>query len=266
MTITTLDGVIAGLHQPNYFSKAVATSTAGRMRSLFYAAGNPGPAVASVAGVNGESLTAYAGQLPFINAGAGSEYLARFAAWCSSQVGSLLLCDRLWHNSGLSVTSTSLQSITSPAFPARDRDGSTNGADIQIGLEVSTVMGAGTPTITLGYTNSAGTAGRSAVSSAVGTTMAVGDFVPLPLQAGDVGVRAVESLTLSATMTSGAYSLVAYRVLATLGLGQIGQENAVDFLSAGGPKMYDNTVPFLIFVPGSTTAGTVGGQLSTTEG
>jgi hypothetical protein len=48
--------------------------------------------------------------------------------------------------------------------------------------------------------------------------MAVGSFIPIQLAAGDAGVRSIQSWTQSATMTSGVYHLVAYRVLARIGL------------------------------------------------
>lgn len=266
MAISTMDGVIAGMRPPESFIKIVTTCSAGRYRSLLYSTGFPGAGASPAPGINGAALTTYGGQIPFTNPGAGNSYLARFAANNATQVGTLLLCDRLWHNSGLSVTSTGSQGITSAAWPARDRDGAVSGADVLIGLEVTTNMGSGTPTVTLGYTNSAAVAGRSVVSAALPTTMMAGDFIPLPLQAGDYGTKSIETLQLSATMTSGAFSLVAYRILATVGNGMIGVDAALDALGTGLPRLYDNTVPFLIFLPSTTTAPTIAGQMLVTQG
>jgi hypothetical protein len=265
MAITTLDGVIAGLRPADQFIKVSAATTAGRHRSLFYSAGLPGAATAPSPGVNGAALTTYGGQLPFTNPGAGNTYLARLAATCNAQVGTVLLCDRLWHNSGLSVTLTTPQAIVSGAMPARDRDGAVTGADLIVGLEVTTVMGAGTPTITVDYTNTLGVASRSASATAP-TTMAAGDVLPFTLQAGDLGIQSIQGLTLSATMTSGAFSLVVYRLLASVPCGQVGVEGALDALSSGMPRLYDNTVPFLVFLPSTTTAPTISGQLIVTQG
>ncbi len=266
MSITTLDGVIAGLTPPNHFCKVGTACTAGRFRSMFYATGAPAAAAVPSPGVNGAALTTYAGQLPFTNPGGGNSYLARLAAFCTLQPGTLLLVDRLWHNSGLSVTLTSSQPIASGAFPARDRNGAVNGADVLVGLEVTSTMGAGTPNITLGYTNSNGTTGRSATYTGAPTTMAAGDFLPLPLQSGDVGVGAVESLQLSATMTSGSFSLVAYRVLAQLGMGLAGVDAALDALGTGLPRLYNDTVPFLLFLPVNANIPTIVGQTVVAQG
>ena len=265
MAITTIDGAIAGMQPPEDVLKVGAATVVGRFYSPFYVAGRPGAAVAPSPGLSGAALTTYAGQIPFTNPVSGNTYLARFAA-SVNVAGSLYLCDRLWHNSGIVVTSTGSQTINSVAWPARDAAGSTNGANILIGAEVSTVMGAGTPTWTMGYTNSGGTAGRSIVTAAQSATMAVGSFISIQLAAGDVGVRSIQTWQQSATMTSGVYSLVAYRALAKLEIttGNIG--NAVDAITSGFPRLYDNSVPFLLWLPAATTAPLIHGQVIYTQG
>lgn len=268
MAITSLDGVVAGMRTPDYIAKAVTGATiAGRPVSLFYTAGVPGAAIAPTPGLAGAALTSYAGQLGFTNPVSGNSYLARFQGQSSAQGGVLLLCDRLWHNSGIVITQTTAQTVNSVAWPARDAAGSTNGEDIIIGVEVSTATGAGTPTLTLGYTNQAGTAGKSGTN--VGATSAsspIGTFYPIGLAAGDTGVRSVQTFTLSATWTSGTIHLVAYRVLAALELPAAGIGNAIDALTSGMPRLYDNTVPFLVFIPGGTATTNVGGQMIITQG
>ena len=73
-------------------------------------------------------------------------------------------------------------------------------------------------------------------------------------------------MTLSATMTSGSVSLVAYRVLARLELTVANVPNAIDALTSGFPRIYDNTVPFLIFIPSTTTASNIIGHVIWTQG
>jgi hypothetical protein len=265
MAITTTDGLLAGMKAPEPFLKVGAATVAGRLYSPFYVAGLPGAAIAPTPGIAGAALTTYAGQLPFSNPGAGNSYLARLGA-SVNVAGTLLICDRLWQNSGINVTLNTSQTINSAAWPARDMDASTNGRGVLIGAEVSTVMGAGTPTWTMGYTNSAGTAGRSIVTAAQATTMAVGSFIPIQLAAGDVGVRSIQTWQQSATMTSGVYHLVAYRILAqiTVSAANIGYE--LDAISLGMPRMFDNTVPFLLWLPSTTTAPTIQGQYVVSQG
>jgi len=184
MAITTLDGVIAGMQPPVPFAKALTpTLVAGRPHSLFYLAGFPGAATAPSPGMGGAALTSYAGQLPFSNPASGNSYLARLQGQTSTG-GTLILADRLWHNSGLSMTSTSAQTINSVAFPARDADGSTDGNRVQIALEVTTATGSGTPTLTMGYTNSGGTSSKTGTGILTGVaSSAIGAFYPMGLAA-----------------------------------------------------------------------------------
>ena len=115
MAITTLDLALAGMKPPGYFSKAVTgTLVAARPFSPFYLAGVPGAATAPSPGLAGAALTSYAGQLA-IPAASGNTHLARFSGVASAQAGLLLLCDRLWHNSGFTITSTGAQTVNSAA-------------------------------------------------------------------------------------------------------------------------------------------------------
>ncbi len=60
--------------------------------------------------------------------------------------------------------------------------------------------------------------------------------------------------------------LVAYRVIASLELAAGGLPNAVDALTSGMPKLYDGTVPFLLFIPQTTTTTQVAGTVVYTQG
>lgn len=267
MAITTLDGVLAGMLPPVTFAKAATpTLVAGRPHSLFYLAGMPGAAAAPTPGLSGAALTSYAGQLPFSNPPSGNSYLARLQAQATI-AGTLILADRLWHNSGLSLTSTTAQTINSVAWPARDANGTSNGEQVMIGLEVTNATGAGTPTFTMSYTNQDGVAGKTGTGILTGVaTSAIGAFYPMGLAAGDRGVRSIQTFTLSATWTSGAASLVAYRELARLELTAANVPAAIDAVTSGFPRLFNDTVPFLIFVPSTTTASNISGQMVITQG
>lgn len=268
MAITTLDGALAGMQPPVEFVKAVTpTLVAGRPHSLFYLGGAPGAGSAPAPGIGGETLTSVTGRLPFTNPGAGNSYLARFQGH-SNVVGTLLLCDRLWDNSGISITANTEQTFTSAVqIPARDSAGTTNGAGVYAAVEVSSATGAGTPTLTLKYTNSAGTTGRTAVNmDTTVATSAAGAFYRIGLQSGDLGIQTPNSLTLSATWTSGTIHVILYRVLARLEITALGTPNAIDALTSGFTRLYDNTCPFLVFLPATTTAANISGQFIYTQG
>jgi hypothetical protein len=267
MAITTLDGAIAGFQPPRSFYKAITpTMVAGRPQSLWGLAGNPG-AGAFNGTLDGTTLVAPVnGQLPFTDPVSGNSYLARFIAQ-ATVAGTFILCDRLWHNGGFTITSTSAQSITSPTWPARDAAGATNGDGVLLGMEISAATGSGSPTITASYTNQAGTASRSATNViATAASSAAGAFYPIGLQAGDTGVRSVQSITLSATWTSGTMNLVAYREIARVESILAQTANAIDILTSGMPRIYDDSVLFLIFIPTTTTASVIQGQYAVTQG
>jgi hypothetical protein len=268
MAITTLDDVIAGALPPRMFMKAATpTLVAGRPHSLFYLGGMPAAAAAPSTGLVGAALTSYGGQLPWTNPGSGNSYLARLQAHCTI-AGTLMLCDRLWHNSGYTITSTSEQVFTdSVQIPARDANGQNNGVGVQAAVEVVSATGAGTPTLTFKYTNSAGDTDKTATNIIpTVASSAIGAFYPIGLAAGDLGVRRAQSLQLSATWTSGAISLVLYRLLASLELTANQVPNAIDALTSGFPRLYNDTVPFLVFIPSTTTASVLSGNYVVTQG
>lgn len=267
MAITTVAGAVSGMQYTVEFVKvATGTMVAGRPFSTFYLGGRPPAATAPTPGLSGAALTSYTNSLLFTNPTSGNTYVGRLQA-SAPQGGTLLLCDRLWHNSGFTITSTSAQTVNSVAWPARDMNGSTNGEGVYIGVEVSVATSTGTPTLTMSYTNSAGTAGQTGTNIvATVATSAIGTFYPLGLAAGDTGVRSVQTFTLSATWTSGTIHLVAYRVLARVEITTANIPNAVDALTSGFARVYDNTVPFLIFIPQTTTRSNIAGHVIWTQG
>lgn len=269
MAITTLDQTLAGMQAPVSFYKVGTTmGAAGVLFNPWYSPGYPGAAASPTATViAGLALTSYAGQLPFTNPGVGNSYLARFGA-AASISGTLLLVDRLWHNGSIAITTTTPQTVTSPAFPARDAGGTTNGVGVFIGLEVYGTIGTGSPVTntTISYTNSAGTAGQTGTIASVPTGATTGTFIPVELAAGDVGVRAIASLTLGTSYVSGTVGLVAYRVLGRVDLNLPNSGNAIDSLTGGFPRIFDNSVLHTLFLPSATTATKFYGSYTVTQG
>jgi hypothetical protein len=267
MSITTIDGAIAGMQPPVFFSKALTgTMVAGRPHSLFYLAGVPGAGSAPSPGIDGEVLTSVTGQLPFTNPVSGNTYLSRMVGRATI-AGVLMLCDRLWQNSGYTITSTDEQTSTADQIPARDMNGTNNGAGVFAAVEVSGATGAGTPTLTLKYTDQGGNADAVATNMVATVASSIaGTFYPIGLAAGDTGIQKVQSLTLSATWTSGTIHVVLYRIIAALELTLAHVPTALDVLSSGFPRIYDNTCPFLVFWPSTTTTSNISGVVNWTQG
>lgn len=273
MAITSVDGAIAGAVAPFEWQKAGVTMEAiGTWHSLAYTGGNPGAMVAPTSGLNGATVDdTRAGLIPFSNSG--NTHVFRLSC-AASQTGTLLLVDRLWDNSSIASTTTTGQGITSPTWPARDRNGATSGAGVLLGLEVSTATtnGAAVTNSTITYTNSAGTNSRTATLSTTATsyqipaTAIAGTFVPFILAAGDVGVQSVQTLTLGTSLGTGVVHLVAYRVIARLSCLIAQVENAIDLVTGGNARIFDDSAMFFIWIPTATTALSASGQLILTQG
>jgi hypothetical protein len=77
-------------------------------------------------------------------------------------------------------------------------------------------------------------------------------------------VRSVQSLTLSVSWVSGTMNLVAYRHLASLPTGPRG--NAIDWLTGCGTRLYNGVVPWLVFIPNTTTASLISGTYTESQG
>lgn len=162
------------------------------------------------------------------------------------------------------VTTTTAQSFLSQAAWPRYADGK----GVRAMIIPSVVMGAGTPTIQLGYTNTTPTSGRltpagpslpianatSPVGSVVYSGTGVGKYGPfLPLQSGDAGIKSVETIQLSATMTSGCINLLIVKPLAFIPITTVGVAGERDFLNqlASLPRIYDGAVLHLAMYAGA---------------
>lgn len=266
MSISTIDELLAGMKPAvNFFKVSAATEAAGVMSSLWYRAGFPGSGAPNGLPLAGSGIAnTIDGQIPFTNPTAPSgAYLARFSGSATIQ-GTLILADRLWHNDTISSTTTTGQTINSVTWPARDSLGTTNGSGVMVALEtsVTTGNGADVTTITMTYTNDRGVNSRTATISAFPTTALTGAFIPFELQSGDTGVQSIQTLTLGTTLSSGKVHLVAYRPLARLDVVVASLGMAQDVFALGMPRLYNNTCPFLIFLPSATTAHQITGAVN----
>ena len=150
------------------------------------------------------------------------------------------------------VTSTSAQTILGTQTLPRYTDG----AGVMAMIVPVVVMGAGTPTLQLNYTNSDGVAGRltpTAPSLPIANATApvgqilysgsgAGKFGPaIPLQAGDKGIRSIQSVQQSATMTSGVYAIVLFKL--------VGLPIPATTIGVAAERDYLNQQPSLPIIP-----------------
>lgn len=269
MALDTLDAVVAGFQPPQQLLKVGTTmEAAGVWHTFWYTGGRPAAATANAAGVNGRACSASTpgtGHIPRSNPTGGDvARLARLGI-AASQPGTFMLIDRLWENSGLSVTSTSPQGITAAALPARDNNASTNGEGVFAAVEWSSTGGAGTPTVTLTYTDQDNNPSATAAFTGTATPQA-GTFEIFPLAAGDSGIRAPSSFVQSATRTSGTMHLVLFRIIALVEITAANIGNAIDPLTSGMPRIFDDACLQLLWLPNTTTAVNLQGQYIETQG
>ena len=200
----------------------------------------------------------------------GSLYITETAA-TTTTLCTVMLADVVWVNTGIVVTTTTAQAITSPTFPARDLNGSTDGEGYVIGLLTTTANtnAAAITNSTVSYTNSAGTAGRTATLLAVAgdqipPTPVIGTVVWFQLAAGDKGVRSIQSITLGTSLGGGAVSLIVARPLTMLSASQANVA-IVSKYSDPGIRIYTGSViiPFVKNI--SSSAVTLTGHVVVTE-
>ena len=186
----------------------------------------------------------------------------------------LMLVDLLGFYPITTVTTTGAQTLNNTVTLPRYTDG----AGVQAFLTPSTVMGAATPNLSIGYTNSSGVAGKAtpatlpignsaaAVTSIVYSGTGAGKFGPfMPLAAGDAGIRSVQSVTLSASYLSGVLNLVLAKPLLTLPITTLGVTAERDLVNQfmAMPKIYDGACLAWIMLAGAATpvASPISGHL-----
>ena len=244
---------------------------AGEFSSLWTVTGRPTAGVAPSAGLNGEALTnTKQGAMPFTNpTGAAQKYLAR-ANLIITTVGTVGVYDRLWQNSGIVWTQDTVQAIAAPvALPPRDENGSTDGVGVFPWLEIYTTSDNTTTGTagTISYTNSDGVAGRTGTIATIPATALTTTVMPIALQAGDVGVRSIQSITLGTrgTTTLGAAGLVLARDINDfpLSVANAGPAYGWDVAAA---KIHPNSCLALRLLNTGTTRGHLYGIIALIDG
>jgi hypothetical protein len=175
-----------------------------------------------------------------------------FSAAATTAPAVMMLVDQIAVFPISSVTTTGAQTLLGTQTLPRYADGK----GVRAYLVPSVVMGAGTPTVQLSYTNTASVAARLTPAAPslpiINTTSPVGaipysgtgagKYGPfLPLAAGDQGILSVQSINFSATMVSGCMNLVLCKPLATLPITTVGVASERDFVNQlpSMPRIYD---------------------------
>jgi hypothetical protein len=272
MAITDIAQVYAGL-RPEVFvvrSFSGTVQPSGGVFTDIYIAGSVPAAAVPSPGLAGVALTTLVGALPFSNsvnnvylAGVNCETLQDYGLTYTATTDynptkmnySFMLVDRLWHNSGINATSTSLQNINSVPWPDRDINESVNGEGVYLALENSSATTNSLDslgyTVTVTYTNSDGVPARTGttidmgyITSAGNNFVRQGSWIPISLQAGDTGVQSVQTIQLSSSYGAGpVLHLVAYRPIAMVqSRGSRDSASTEDAITLALPQLWNDSV------------------------
>lgn len=171
--------------------KGSYTTSAGRMLSSWTVNPFAGSTPSAAAACNGATVGSHTrGMLSGV-----ATYL-KVARQSRVGAAGILFLDRLSHQGGLSGTSVATQTTNLPTAALTRY---TSGVGVMAFVEIYTTVGTTASTLSCSYTNSAGTAGRTSPALQFGGTgdRTLRTIIPIPLQVGDVGVKSVESVTLS---------------------------------------------------------------------
>lgn len=199
----------------------------------------------------------------FTNPGGGSvARLQSMYTTVQNNLSVMVLFDRLVHMSGLSGTDTAVKTINTPAL----NRGNTNGIGVVGFVEGYTNLGATPQTLTVSYTNTAGTAGRTG-TAAIPATFRQGRLIDIVLQTGDLGIKSIETVQLSgSTGTAGNYGITLARPIADSLTANVNKTKVRSGLVFGYPVIEPDACLWLVSecLSGSTGVGAGGFTLFTT--
>lgn len=258
----TAESIVAGTQPLFTIGKGSQTTEGlGTVHSLWKSAGFPTagatPPAFNTSGYVPDRTTT--GAAPFNNPAAGNSYLARMDAWGPTS-GVLVLYDRLWACSGFSTTNTGLQTITNQSDVGRY----TVYEGIELWLEVYAAPGATGATWTITYTNQSSAGSRTATYTHPANAETVGQMMPVSLQAGDTGIRSVQSLQCSVSSgTQGDVGITLLRRIGTIPI-TVGGLN-FDAFQLALPRILDNACLAFKVYCSTTSTGIIIGSAAVTQ-
>lgn len=185
----------------------------------------------------------------------------------ATAVGAIILYDRLLHSGGLDGTNITAQTVGGTLSRYTT---STEATGNQIWVEIYQDVGVTATTIQASYTNAAGTTGRTTTLTTFGGTgwKEANRIIPLSLQAGDSGVQAVASVTVTATTgTVGNFGVTIARPLVMIPVTQAGSSFIRDGIAGvpAVPEIKTNAALAIAFWANTTTIPQIFGGIHMIE-
>ena len=236
-------------------------AVAGEWHCLARGAGNPGLGSIYNTGTNlafqatSDSTTTAEGIKHGGNVSPATKHIVNASAYTAAATVApcvLMLIDFLGFYRVTSVTTITAQSTDNTVTIPRYTDGA--GVQCFIFNPNTTALGAATPNMSIGYTNSDGTAGRATPTTLpIGKTAAsngliiysgtgAGKYGPfMPLQAGDKGIRSIQTIQNSTSYVSGEYCVALCKPLLTMPITTLGVASERDLMNQipSLPRVYD---------------------------
>lgn len=269
MAISTFNGMRAKALSPYYRAQVNKTNGANGFMQSLWAVANSIPATGVAPSTPAVPTNATAGSLGQPDS---TTSVLRAVGWSRYQAGgasTLLLCDRLSHQGGLSGTVTSEQTTN---FDTAALTRETSGVGVMMALEVYTAVGTTATTVSARYTNSGNTGSRNSPGRTFGGTnfREATQFLPLPLLGADLGVKSVQGVTvLASTGTAGNFGITLFKpLMAWAVLSTIGMSNARNFVldyAQKCPQIVNGCCPFFVIANRDTTIGSFAGSMLFTE-
>lgn len=267
MAITTMDGLIsalAGGQKLDFYKASQTAEGAGTWHSLWKAAGNPEAGVAQGSLAGAIPTDATTGAFKFTNPVSGNSYILHALA-SGSTAGKLILYDRLWHNSEMSGTQTSLET-TLGSTPDLTRPDA-NGIGAELWGEIHTAIGATAATLNVKYKDQDGNDASYATYSHPANAESAGQMFPLQLVAGDTGIRRATAYHWSGTTsTAGNFGLVILRRILEIPISLINTGMLLDAIACGMPGIYDDACLCLMVQCSTTNTGIIQGSFRLGQG
>lgn len=271
MTITTRDAVIDGLANNQnriiWDKASLATQVVGQYCSLWRATGRPAQgAIPAAAAYCTKALT---GAIGFDNQTApATSYLGWHTLNCATANTNLEICDRLAHMGGLvgNVTTAqtvgiNLSTINAGGPVPSARLGDSNYSDVIWVLEWYTATGATASNATVAVTYDDASTGNLAAIAVGGTAIAASQCRPLIPASNGRFIRAVNSVTLSAsTGTAGSFGVTAYRSRTAMSVPIANKIETFDWAQLGLPEVPNDACLFGMVMSTATATGTIKGQ------
>jgi len=193
----------------------------------------PAPATPTTSVATDKNSGASIGPIPAVSTGRLTLLGGRMSTGGAAGVTAIIV-DLLNHSGGLSGTTTGAQTANLPTAALTRY---TSGEGVMAGLIVYTAVGTTATTVTINYTNQSGTSGQISTATQIGATSyrETGALIPIPLAAGDTGVRSVESVTLAGTTgTAGNFGVCLFKPLQMMALNDVMGAMPLDAVSSGG--------------------------------